>query len=111
MKTKYYISLGDNEDLSKVVQTTKQLILNSLQVWNGLEESNKKSNLKYARTYSGMVAESEDSKGNKPFPNKRRCLLYLTELKEEGFLITKFPVQVKYPEGNVASVRMFTRIK
>ena len=111
MKTKYYISLGDNEDLSKVVQTTKQLILNSLQVWNGLEESNKKSNLKYARTYSGMIAESEDSKGNKTFPNKRRCLLYLTELKEEGFLTTMFPVQVKYPEGNVASVRMFTRIK
>ena len=111
MKTRYYISLGDNEDLSKVIQTTKQLILESLQVWNGLEESDKKSNLKYARTYAGMVSESEDSKGNKPFPNKRRCLLYLTELREDGFLTTKFPVQVKYPEGNVASVRMFTRIK
>jgi hypothetical protein len=111
LKTKYYISLGDNEDLSKVVQTTKQLILESLQVWNGLEESNKKSNLKYARTYSNMIAESEDSKGNKPFPNKRRCLLYLTELKEEGFLTTQFPVLVKFKEGNVASVRTFTRIK
>ena len=111
MKKKYYISLGDNEDLSRIVPTTKQLILESLEIWNGLPESNKKSNIKYARTYSNMVAESEDEKGNKPFPNKRRCLLYLTDLKNEGFLISEFPVQIKFPEGNVASVRMFTRIK
>ena len=105
MKTKYYISLGDNEDLSKVVQTTKQLILNSLQVWNGLEESNKKSNLKYAQTYSGLVSSIDG------FPNKRRCLLYMDELEKGGFLISEFPVLVKYKKGNVATVRMFTRIK
>ena len=63
-----------------------------------------------AKDYS-IKGTVEDSKGNKTFPNKRRCLLYLTQLKEEGFLTTNFPVQVKYPEGNVASVRMFTRIK
>ena len=100
MKKKYYISLGDNDP--KLTPTTRDLIRDSLQVWDGKE---KKSNLKYAQTYSGLVSSIDG------FPNKRRCLLYLTEQKEEGFLITKFPVQVKYPEGNVASVRMFTRIK
>ena len=100
MKKKYYISLGDNDP--KLTPTTRDLIRDSLQVWDGKE---KKSNLKYAQTYSGLVSSIDG------FPNKRRCLLYLTELKEEGFLTTQFPVLVKFKEGNVASVRTFTRIK
>ena len=100
MKKKYYISLGDNEP--KLTPTTRDLIRDSLQVWDGKE---KKSNLKYAQTYSGLISSVDG------FPNKRRCLLYLTELEEAGFLTSKFPALVKYKKGNVATVRMFTRIK
>ena len=100
MKKKYYISLGDNEP--KLTPTTRDLIRDSLQVWDGKE---KKSNLKYAQTYSGLVSSIDG------FPNKRRCLLYLTEMEELGFFTSKFPTLIKYKEGNVATVRMFTRIK
>ena len=48
MKKKYYISLGDNDP--KLTPTTRDLIRDSLQVWDGKK---KKSNLKYAQTYSG----------------------------------------------------------
>jgi len=101
LKTKYYISIGDNEP--KLTPTTRDLIRNSLQIWDG--KTTGKSNLDYARTYSGLISSV------KGFPNQRRCLLYLTELEESGFLTSKFPTLVKFKEGNVASVRMFTRIK
>jgi len=100
LKKKYYISLGDNEP--KLTPTTRDLIRDSLQVWDGKK---KRTNKDFARTYSGLISSV------KGFPNKRRCLLYLTELEEAGFLTSKFPVLVKYKKGNVASVRMFTRIK
>ena len=100
MKKKYYISLGDNDP--KLTPTTRDLIRDSLQVWDGKE---KKSNLKYAQTYSGLVSSTDG------FPNKRRCLLYLTELEEAGFLTSEFPTLIKFKEGHVATVRMFTRIK
>ena len=100
MKSKYCISLGDNEP--KLTPTTRDLIRNSLQVWDGKK---KKTNLDYARTYSGLISSV------KGFPNKRRCLLYMDELEKGGFLISEFPVLVKYKKGNVATVRMFTRIK
>jgi len=100
LKKKYYISLGDSDP--KLTPTTRDLIRDSLQVWDGKE---KKSNLKYAQTYSGLVSSTDG------FPNKRRCLLYLTELEEAGFLTSEFPALIKYKKGNVATVRMFTRIK
>ena len=100
MKKKYYISLGDSEP--KLTPTTRDLIRDSLQVWDGKK---KKSNLKYAQTYSGLVSSIDG------FPNQRRCLLYMDELEKGGFLISEFPVLVKYKKGNVATVRMFTRIK
>lgn len=100
MKKKYYISLGDSEP--KLTPTTRDLIRDSLQVWDGKK---KKSNLKYAQTYSGLVSSIDG------FPNKRRCLLYLTQLEEAGFLTSKFPSLIKFKEGHVATVRMFTRIK
>jgi hypothetical protein len=100
LKKHYYISLGDNDP--KLTPSTRDLIRNSLQVWDKKE---KKSNLRYAQTYSGLISSV------KGFPNKRRCLLYLTELEEGGFLTSKFPTLIKYKKGNVATVRMFTRIK
>ena len=100
MKSKYSISIGDNEP--KLTKTTRELILESLQVWDGKE---KKSNKKYAQTYSGLIASVDG------FPNKRRCLLYLDQLEEAGFLTSEFPVLVKFKKGNVATVRVFTRIK
>jgi len=101
LKKKYYISLGDNDP--KLTPTTRDLIRDSLQVWDGKIKG--KSNLRYAQTYSGLVSSTDG------FPNKRRCLLYLTELEETGFLTSKFPTLIKYKKGNVATVRMFTRIK
>jgi len=98
---KHYISIGDNEP--KLTKTTRELILESLQVWDG--KDTEKSNKKYAQTYSGLVSSIDG------FPNKRRCLLYMDELEKGGFLISEFPVLVKYKKGNVATVRMFTRIK
>ena len=101
MKKKYYISLGDNDP--KLTPTTRDFIRDSLQVWDGKIKG--KSNLRYAQTYSGLVSSIDG------FPNKRRCLLYLTELEEAGFLTSEFPALIKYKKGNVATVRMFTRIK
>ena len=101
MKSKYCISLGDNEP--KLTPTTRDLIRDSLQVWDGKTTS--KSNLKYSQTYSGLISSVDG------FPNKRRCLLYLTQLEEAGFLTSKFPALIKFKEGHVATVRMFTRIK
>ena len=100
MKKKYYISLGDSEP--KLTPTTRDLIRDSLQVWDGKK---KKSNLKYAQTYSGLVRSIDG------FPNQSRCLLYMDELEKGGFFISKFPTLVKFKKGNVATVRMFTRIK
>ena len=95
------ISIGDNEP--RLTPTTRELIRDSLQVWDG--KDTEKSNKKYAQTYSGLVSSTDG------FPNKRRCLLYLSEMEEDGFFISKFPTLVKFKEGNVATVRMFTRIK
>ena len=95
------ISMGDNEP--RLTPTTRDLILESLQVWDG--KTTGKSNLKYAQTYSGLISSVDG------FPNKRRCLLYLTELEEAGFLTSKFPALIKFKEGHVATVRMFTRVK
>ena len=95
------ISIGDNEP--RLTPTTRELIRDSLQVWDG--KDTEKSNKKYAQTYSRLCSDVDG------FPNKRRCLLYLEELEEAGFLTSEFPALVKYKKGNVATVRMFTRIK
>ena len=100
-KYNHKISIGDNDP--RLTKTTRELILESLQVWDG--KDTEKSNKKYAQTYSGLVSSIDG------FPNKRRCLLYMDELEKGGFLISEFPVLVKYKKGNVATVRMFTRIK